>query len=197
MMYYRCPHPRSSHIHILHRSFINLAKTARIILPENAFLEINAINIKRSRVAPCILWMGEHTTLESRGFTIFEGATLIIHKGGQVVLGKNSYMNQSVIQCASTITIGDNCAIASNVLIQDTDFHPVLGEDGKPKANSKPITIGNNVWICANATILKGVIIGDGAIIAAGAVVTKDVPPHSLVGGNPAKLIQENVRWGL
>lgn len=52
------------------------------------------------------------------------------------------------------------------------------------------VKIGNDVWICARATILEGVTIGDGAIIAAGAVVTKDVPPYAIVGGVPAKIIR-------
>lgn len=195
MLYRRCPHPRSSHIHVLHRSLINLAKTARIILPEKAYLNINEINIKRRRVIPCTLWMGENAQIESRGFTMYEGARIVVLNGGSLILGKSSYMNQSLIQCASSIIIGDDCAIAGDVLIQDTDFHPVLDEHGNEKPVSKPIVIGNKVWICAKATILKGVTIGDGAIVAAGAVVTKSVPPHSLVAGNPAKVIRENVAW--
>ena len=55
-----------------------------------------------------------------------------------------------------------------------------------------PVVIGNNVWIGDKATILPGVTIGDGAVIAANAVVTKDVPPYSVVGGNPAKVIKRN-----
>ena len=54
----------------------------------------------------------------------------------------------------------------------------------------KPIKIGNDVWIGANAVILDGVAIGDGAIIGAGAVVNKDVPPYAIVGGVPAKIIR-------
>ena len=54
----------------------------------------------------------------------------------------------------------------------------------------KPIKIGCNVWIGANATILPGVTIGDGAVIAAGAVVSKDVPPRTIAGGVPAKIIK-------
>ena len=194
-MHRRVKHPRSAHLHVLNYSLINLAKTAKIELQENGYLDINVLNIRRDKVQPCTLWMGEKSTLVSRGFSMYEGAAIVVLDGGMLSLGRNSYMNASLIQCASTIAIGDNCAIASDVLIQDTDFHPMLDEEGNEKTYTKPISIGNHVWICAKATILKGVTIGDGAIVAAGAVVTKDVPAYTLVGGNPAHVIKENVKW--
>jgi acetyltransferase-like isoleucine patch superfamily enzyme len=58
-----------------------------------------------------------------------------------------------------------------------------------------PVVIGNHVWIATNAIILPGVTIGEGAIVACGAVVTKDVPPHCLVAGVPARVVRENVDW--
>lgn len=188
-------HPRSSQLHVLNYSLIDIADSAKIVLPEESYFYINEVNIQKKQLRPCTLWIGENGVLESFGFRMYEGATIVVLQGGHLSLGCNSYMNAGLIQCASTITIGDDCAIASEVLIQDTDFHPTLDENGEEKEFSKPITIGNHVWICAKATILKGVTIGDGAIVAAGAVVTKDVPAHALVGGNPAKVIREKVNW--
>ena len=60
----------------------------------------------------------------------------------------------------------------------------------RPITSKGPVVIGNNVWIGDKATILPGVTIGDGAVIAANAVVTKDVPAYSVVGGNPARVIK-------
>ena len=60
---------------------------------------------------------------------------------------------------------------------------------------TKPIEIGDHVWIGLRAIILKGVKIGNGSVIAAGAVVTRDVPPYSLVAGVPARVIKENIYW--
>ena len=60
---------------------------------------------------------------------------------------------------------------------------------------TQPIIIGNHVWIGMNVTILKGVRIGDGAIVAAGAVVTKDVPENTLVGGVPARVLKTDISW--
>ena len=194
-MYRRVKHPKSAHLHVYNYSLINLAKSATITLPENGALDINMLNIKRDKIRPCTLWMGDNSQLISKGFSMYEGAAIVVVDGGKLTLGHNSYMNESLIQCASSISIGDDCAIAGDVLIQDTDFHPILDENGNPKPISKPIVIGDKVWICAKATILKGVTIGDGAIIAAGAVVTKDVPAHCVVVGNPAKVVRENVIW--
>jgi acetyltransferase-like isoleucine patch superfamily enzyme len=86
--------------------------------------------------------------------------------------------------------IGDNCLIGPRVEIRDDDAHQVIGS-----VRAAPIIIGDNVWVGARATILKGATIGDGAIIAAGAVVTKDVPSRTIVGGNPARVIRENVSY--
>ena len=194
-MYRRVKHPKSAHLHVHNYSLINLAKSATITLPEKGALDINVLNIKRDKIRPCTLWMGENAQLISKGFTMYEGAAIVVVDGGKLTLGHNSYMNESLIQCANSITIGDDCAIAGDVLIQDTDFHPILDQNGKEKPVSKPIEIGNHVWICAKATILKGVTIGDGAIVAAGAVVTKDVPARCVVAGNPAKVVRENVIW--
>jgi acetyltransferase-like isoleucine patch superfamily enzyme len=194
-MYCQVKHPRSAHIHVYKYSCINIAKSSNIILPDNAYLDINLTNIKRKKNIPCTLFVDDNATLRSCGFTMYEGASIVVNKKGTLFLGARSYINQSLISCSHFISIGDDCAIGGNVLIQDCDFHPVLDENGQPKPISKPIHIGNKVWICAKATILKGVTIGDGAIVAAGAVVTKDVPAYSLVAGNPARVIKENVVW--
>lgn len=191
----RFKHCKSAHLYVYHYSLLNTAKSSSIILGEKSYLEINQINIKRTRIKPCTLWLGENSSLESLGFTMYEGASIVVLDGGVLKLGKHSYMNSGLIQCAKSISIGDYCAIAGDVLIQDTDFHPLLDADGKDNEYTRPISIGNHVWICAKAIILKGVTIGDGAVVAAGAVVTKDVPPYSLVGGNPARVIKENIRW--
>lgn len=58
------------------------------------------------------------------------------------------------------------------------------------------MVIGPRVWVGANSTIVPGVRIGEGAIVAAGSVVTKDVPPHSIVAGNPAKIIESDIEVG-
>jgi acetyltransferase-like isoleucine patch superfamily enzyme len=79
--------------------------------------------------------------------------------------------------------------------ILDTDFHGIVEVDGSTHAITAPVIIQDRVWIGAGAKVLKGVTIGHDSIIAAGAVVTKSFPPHSLIGGVPARRIKEIRGW--
>lgn len=102
------------------------------------------------------------------------------------------------ITCANKVIIGDYCLTGKWVTITDnshgeTDYDSLCMPPSKRPITSKgPVIIGNNVWIGDKATILPGVTIGDGSVIAANAVVTKDVPPYSVVGGNSARILREN-----
>jgi len=105
-------------------------------------------------------------------------------------IGKNVYINHlcSMLDMG-TITIGDNVLIGPKVNILSEE-HPVNPTERKALM-VKPVVIKNGVWIGAGATILPGVIIGENSIVAAGAVVNKDVPDNTIVGGIPAKVIKK------
>ncbi|WP_117170106.1 sugar O-acetyltransferase [Paraliobacillus sediminis] len=110
--------------------------------------------------------------------------------GKNINVGQNVFINSGCrFQDQGGITIGDGVFIGHNVVLA------TLNHDIDPRKRSTmhpaPITIGKDVWIGSNATVLPGVTIGDGAIIAAGAVVTKDVPPTVIVGGVPAKILKK------
>lgn len=109
--------------------------------------------------------------------------------GKNIQFGKDVFINSGChFQDQGGITVGDGSLIGHNVVLA------TINHDLDPAQNRKnhyaPITIGNHVWIGSNATILSGVTIGDWAVVAAGAVVTKDVPPRTVVGGVPAKVIK-------
>lgn len=118
-----------------------------------------------------------------------------IHVTGLLSVGENTFINaNSIIVATKEIIIGSNCAISWNVQILDSDIHTLV-TNNLAQENTKPIKIGNNVWIGSNVTILKGVIIEDNAVIAAGTVVTTYVPANVLVAGVPAKIVKNNVSW--
>jgi acetyltransferase-like isoleucine patch superfamily enzyme len=99
------------------------------------------------------------------------------------------------ISVAEAVRIGRHCLLAGGVSIADYDGHPLNAEarragETSPLAEVRPVTIGDDVWIGTGATILKGVIVGDRAIVGAHAVVTKDVPPDTVVAGNPARVVK-------
>lgn len=115
----------------------------------------------------------------------------------KLIIGKHcSFGAYNHITCVNKITIGDNVLTGKWVTITDnshgeTDFNTLCIPPSKRAIISKgPVVVCDNVWIGDKATILSGVSIGKGAVIAANAVVTKDVPAYSVVGGNPAKILK-------
>ncbi|HJB79942.1 sugar O-acetyltransferase [uncultured Flavonifractor sp.] len=109
--------------------------------------------------------------------------------GKNIHIGKNVFINMGCkFQDQGGIFIGDGALIGHNVVLA------TLNHAASPKDRGSmipaPIRIGKNVWVGANAVILPGVTIGDGAIVAAGAVVNRDVPENTVVGGVPAKVIR-------
>lgn len=118
----------------------------------------------------------------------------------EVIIGKNcSFGDYLHLTCIYKIKIGDGVLTGRWVTISDnghgeTDFESLQTPPIKRKLSYKgPVEIGNNVWIGDKATILSGVNIGEGAVIAANAVVTKNVPPYSVIAGNPAKILKKQM----
>ena len=137
------------------------------------------------------------------------GDGVVIYKTsitGKVVVGSHSYLsgpNILLLSVINPIIIGKFCSIARGVQIQEYNHKfdglssAFLDKKFSRKksilsgiASRGPVVLGNDVWVGINCIILSGVTIGDGAIVAAGSVVTKDVAPYAIVGGNPAKFIK-------
>jgi acetyltransferase-like isoleucine patch superfamily enzyme len=121
---------------------------------------------------------------------------------GFICIGDYCYMANASLVCSESIVIGNRVFIAGGVTVADSDFHPMdpaarladtiaLSPRGnsknRPLIKSKPVVIGDDVWIGFNATILKGVHIGEGAVVQPGALVIEDVLPNTIVAGNPAR----------
>jgi len=142
-----------------------------------------------------LIWLiGRESAFEADGVVmVAQGVQINIGDGGRVRIRDGTHINPNTrILCTDSIEIGERCAISWGVHIVDFDGHEIINPARPSKA---PIQIGNDVWIGARATVLKGVEIGDGAVVAAGAVVTRSVPSQALVAGNPARVIREGVSW--
>jgi len=149
------------------------------------------------------LRMGRGVVILKKNGTISLGDRVVLHKGcklsawgtdgpAKIRIGSRTYIgDRTEIHAGQSVTIGDGCDISWDCCIMDRDYHKL----GSEKEIFAPVTIGNHVWIGCKSTILKGVTVGDGAVIAAGSVVTRDVPPRTLVGGNPARVLKEEVEW--
>lgn len=131
---------------------------------------------------------------------------IVLHSEAELIVGDYVYMNSNCsLNVFNTVTIGSNCLFGPNVVIWDSDNHPL---DSKlrleqsieiPKVASLKshglgggdVVIGDNVWIGMDCLILGGVKIGEGAVIAASSVVVKDIPPYVLAAGVPAKVVKQ------
>ena len=140
-------------------------------------------------VMPLVQAFGKHTELHLDGKArVFFGKETVSRfgffvraEGGRLKIGDKCFFNTQVsITCMDEISLGDRCQIANNVVIVDHDHDYRAGWGVYRTA---PVVIGNDVWIGANAVILKGSRIGDGAVIAAGSVVRGEVAPRSLYLG--------------
>lgn len=110
--------------------------------------------------------------------------------GKNISVGENVFINACChFQDHGGVTLGDGCQIGHNVVFATLN-HGLAPED-RAFTYPAPIVLERNVWVGSNATILQGVTIGENAVVAAGAVVTRDVPANTIVGGVPAKFIRK------
>ena len=119
-----------------------------------------------------------------------------VREGGNLLIGNQVGISNTVIQCHKEIVIGNYVNIGDGVLIMDTNFHST---DWQTRANRKidtqnkksaTVIIGDYAFIGTRSIICKGVSIGEKSIIAAGSVVIKDIPSNVIAGGNPCKVIK-------
>ncbi len=163
------------------RSFYNWWFSRRLHVPPH-YVDISG---------PCLIHgggqfrVGRNVSIRS---TSRQPVELYCMPGGVLTLRDACFLNQGVhLACSQSIEIGEQCLLADEVLVMDSDFHGVAGGETK----SAPVILERGVWVGARAIILKGVTVGSGAVIGAGAIVTRSVPPRSLAVGNPAHLVRQ------
>ena len=122
-----------------------------------------------------------------------------LKQGAEIVIGEDTGISGGSICAASSIRIGAGCLLGANVTIADTDFHAVNPVNRRYNNSDEiavaPIVIEDNVFIGANAFVLKGVTIGRDSVVGAGAIVVRDVPPGSVVVGSAA-MVKRSVYKG-
>lgn len=124
-------------------------------------------------------------------------------QGGEIRIGSRTFVGRSDLICYRSLVIGDDVIMSWGITITDHDSHSVewahrrndVLDWGKGRKNWEhiahaPVIISDKAWIGFNVSILKGVTIGEGAVIGACSVVTRDVPPYTVVVGNPARSVR-------
>lgn len=126
---------------------------------------------------------------------------ILVANKGRIEIGRNVGMSSTAVICHNQVTIGNNVRIGGNTVIYDTDFHSLDIHDrikipeNKNAIKTKPVHIGDNVFIGAHSTILKGTFIGNNSIIGAGSLVSGRIPDNEIWAGNPANFLKKtNVR---
>lgn len=135
------------------------------------------------RLAQLLGGVGENTTILP---------PLRCDYGKHIFVGKDVFVNYNLtVLDICQVTIGDRTLIGPNVSIYAAG-HPIAPEDRATGWEfGAEVHIGRDVWIGGSCTILAGITIGDGAVVGAGSVVTRDVPPHTIAVGNPARVVRE------
>jgi maltose O-acetyltransferase len=160
------------------------ARKANAIIQCRKYNEINDLDYE-TQYAQLKMMLG------SVGEKVWIAKTFNCDNGKKIHIGNNFTGNYNLtILDIREVYIGDNVMIGPNTLIT-TVGHPLTPMGRRQHLGiAKPVTIGNDVWIGGNVTILPGITIGNNVVVAAGAVVTKDIPDNTLVGGVPARKIK-------
>lgn len=140
---------------------------------------------------------GDNNRVIAESGSKFDGPCNITLEGNATLyIGRNSGIRGvTFIVKDGKITVGSNCMFGYGILLRNNDGHKILDSEGNVTNPPRDVTLQDHVWLCERCSILKGVTIGSDSVIAFGAVVTKDCPPNSIMAGNPARVVKENINW--
>ena len=158
------------------------------------------LRIRGRARAPLSVRLSGRIRIAGKGEVVFGEAVTLIgtvtplefvsHKGARIVVGDKTFINYgSSISAHELVTIGRHCFLGHYTLILDNDEHDTRMHSALPPSN--PVVIDDHVWIGSRVSILPGVRIGHHAVVGVGSVVTKDIPPHCVAVGNPARVVRE------
>lgn len=162
------------YVNIIGLPIINIHNSAKLIIESNVTLNSSNYNYHINMYSPVKI--------------------MADRRGAVIVIGDNTRIHGTCIHAYKSIEIGKNCLIAANTQIFDGSGHDLSMKNPENRINTqgstKPIVIEDNVWIGANSIILPGTRIGKASVVSAGSVVRGNIPPYSLVAGNPVKKIR-------
>lgn len=181
-------------------NYISFAPHAYCELSSQAHIKINGIfrvgtgRYKTNRdVTKIIVEENASLTILNR-FNIGWGSDIEVFRGANLLIKGNGGTNVNfTCICAKRIEIGEGVMMGRGVTIRDNNGGHYINRAGYKE--SAPVVIGDKAWLCEGCTIMPGVKIGQGAIIGAKAVVTSNVPPYTMVAGNPARVVDEDILW--
>ena len=130
--------------------------------------------------------IGDRVRLDSTVATL----ELVVLPGGHLEIGDNVFINYgSSLVSSAHVRVSEGCLIGTHVMVMDCDFHRV--EDKAWDTTGVRVVLEERVWLGNRSMILKGVTVGHDAVVAAGSVVTRDVPPRTVVVGVPARVVRK------
>ena len=135
---------------------------------------------------------------------VYDGSLAMVNcvirgNGCTVSIGKDALIDEdTTIICmgqGNSVVIEDECMFADKVEIWASDTHLITDLQGNPLNPSKPVHIGKHVWLGKGVCVMKGVTIGEHSTVGLGSIVTKDIPPHTIAAGNPARVVKTGTDW--
>ncbi|POY34977.1 hypothetical protein C3K47_17490 [Solitalea longa] len=143
------------------------------------------------------IWDVEGIVLFKGKANIGHGSKISVGENGTLIMGENFKISaESTIISSKKIEFGNACLLSWDVLIMDTDFHKIKDDNNLILNSDEEIRIGNNVWIGCRSLILKGSIISNNSVIAANTIVKKKINRENIViGGNPIRILKDNITW--
>ena len=171
----------------------------KVVLPEKVemamikigFGDVGHYDRKRSRS----IWQVSGTVTFGGKASIGHGSKLSVR--GKLSLGADFNMTaESTIVCAKEIRFGDDCLLSWDILVMDTDEHPLYDKAQQRINPDKPIVVGNHVWIGCKCVLLKGAEVPNDTVLAAGTLLKSGFAgEQQVIGGNPPSILKRDVRW--
>lgn len=169
-------------------SITNLGTNHEVVIPDSCHVGNFSVYMQGNN---CRLIVGENCHLV--------GTVKIRGNNSSIFIGDGTTMGRAILMALEDdqeITLGRDCMLSHGIYLNTSDSHSIIDTISGRRINRPgSIIVGDHVWLGAEAFVTKGTTIGDGAIVAARAVVTKDVPARTVVGGNPARVLRQDVTW--